>query len=286
MTLLHVRDHGGDGLPLVLVHGAGRSLADWHATAAALAAGHRVLAVDLPGHGRSPDISPWTIPTVVQHIADTLDAHGVPEAVVVGHSLGGLVAVEYARAYEGSARAAVNLDGFWWGRAGEYPGSEQVGELLRSSAGVVAPPAYIQEQVVHAARYGIPSDRAEAAARAAVRPIPGGGWQTLPERAAALEMYGELDKLGALGVTAWLDGVKCPLLLVQAGQLAPSSPAMEWFADLSARFARGLSAELAELARNRPTITVTQIDASHPMVLEAPEAVATLIAGFVRGLPD
>lgn len=60
---------------------------------------------------------------------------------------------------------------------------------------------------------------------------------------------------------------------------------MEWFDDLSARFARGLSAELAELSRNRPTITVTQIDASHPMVLEAPEAVAALIARFVRGLP-
>ncbi|MCX4788405.1 MULTISPECIES: hypothetical protein [unclassified Streptomyces] len=38
----------------------------------------------------------------------------------------------------------------------------------------------------------------------------------LPERPAALEMYGELDRLGALGVTRWLDGVQCPLLLVQA----------------------------------------------------------------------
>ncbi len=222
---------------------------------------------------------------MVRHIADTLDAHGVPEAVVVGHSLGGLVAVEYARAHEGKARAAVNLDGFWWGRPGEYPGAERVGELLRASAGAVASPGYIEEQVVHAARYGIPSDRAEAAARAAVRAIPGGGWQILPERTAALEMYGELDRLGALGVTAWLDGVKCPLLLVQAGRPQPSSPAMEWFDDLSARFAQGLSAELAELSRSQPTITVTQIDAAHPMVLEAPEAVAALISDFVRGLP-
>lgn len=286
MTLLHVRDHGGDGTPLVLLHGAGRSLADWDASAAVLTAGHRVLAVDLPGHGRSPGVSPWAIPAVVRHIADALDAHDVPDAVVVGHSLGGLVAVECARAYEGRVRAAVNLDGFWWGRPGEYPGAERVMELLRSSAGAVAPPGYVEAQVAHAARYGIPSDRAEAAARAAVRPLPDGGWQTLPERAAALEMYGELGRLGALGVTAWLDEVTCPLLLVQAGRPEPPRPSMAWFDDLSARFARGLAAELAELSRSRATVTVARIDAGHPMVLEAPDAVAALIAGFVRGLPD
>ncbi|MFF3336255.1 alpha/beta fold hydrolase [Streptomyces sp. NPDC002888] len=107
MTLLHVHDHGGDGPQLVLLHGYARSLADWDASAALLTAGHHVLAVDLPGHGRSPGISPWTIPTVVRHIADALAAHGVREAVVVGHSLGGLIAVEYARANPDRARAAV-----------------------------------------------------------------------------------------------------------------------------------------------------------------------------------
>ncbi|WP_413806374.1 alpha/beta fold hydrolase [Streptomyces sp. OE57] len=285
MTPLHIRDHGGSGPPLVLLHGAGRSLADWDASASALTVGHRVLALDLPGHGRSPDISPWTFPAVVRHLADTLDAYGMPEAVVVGHSLGGLVAVEYTRAHAGRVRGAVNLDGFWWGRPGQFAGAERVGEVLRSSAGAIAPPEYIEEQVAHAARYGIPSERAEAAARAAVRPLPDGRWQTLPRRKAALEIYGELDRLGALGVTAWLDGVDCPLLLVQAGRPQPPTPAMEWFDDFLARFARGLSAELDGLSRIRPSITVTGIDATHAMVLEAPEAVATLIAGFVRELP-
>ncbi|GAA1266776.1 alpha/beta fold hydrolase [Kitasatospora nipponensis] len=285
MTPLNVRDHGGDGPPLLLLHGAGRSLADWDAVAGLLTAGHRVLAVDLPGHGDSPAISPWTVPTVVRGLARTLDGYGVPQAVVVGHSLGGLIAVEFARARAGRTRAAVNLDGFWWGRPGAYPGAERVGELLRASAGAVAPPGYIEAQVAHCARYGIPADRAEAAARAAVRALPGGEWQTLPQRSAALEMYAELDRLGAPGVTAWLAGVRCPLLLVQAARPHPPAPGREWFDDLHARFARGLAAELAALDAGRPTVTAARIDASHAMLLEDPQAVATLVAGFVRDLP-
>lgn len=283
MTLLHVHDYGGDGPQLVLLHAYGRSLTDWDASAALLASGHRVLAVDLPGHGRSPGISPWALPTVVQHIADTLDAQGVPEAVVVGHSLGGLVAVEYARANPDRTRAAVNLDGFWWGR--DYPGADKASEGLLASVGAIAPPEYIEEQVLHSARFGIPADRAAAAARAAARPLPDGRWQTLPERAAALEIVGELHRLGALGVTAWLDGVGRPLLVVQAGRELPSAPGMEWFGEFRARFAQEVSDELALLSRTRPTISVDRIDATHPMTMETPEAVATVVAGFVRGLP-
>ncbi|MCX4759456.1 alpha/beta hydrolase [Streptomyces sp. NBC_01275] len=286
MALLHAHDYGGDGPQLVLLHGYARSLADWESSAALLAAGHRVLAVDLPGHGGSPGISPWTIPAVVRNIADTLDAHGVPEAVVVGHSLGGLVAVEYARANpdRARARAAVNLDGFWWGP--EYAGADRLSEWLLASAGTIAPPEYIEKQVVNSARLGIPADRAEAAARAAARRLPDGRWQTLPERAEALGILDELHRLGALGVTAWLDRVVCPLLVVQAGRRVPPAPGMEWFAEFSTRFAQEVSDELAALSRTRPTLSVDRIDATHPMHVETPEAVATLVAEFVRGLPD
>ncbi|MFE3887725.1 alpha/beta fold hydrolase [Streptomyces lydicus] len=267
----------------MLLHGYGRSLTDWDASAALLASGHRVLALDLPGHGRSPGISPWTIPTVVRHIADTLDVQGVPEAVVVGHSLGGLVAVEYARANPDRTRAAVNLDGFWWGR--EYPDADRVSEGLLAAAGAVASPAYIEEQVLNSARFGIPADRAEAAARAAAHRLPDGTWQTLPERAAALEIVDELHRLGAPGVAAWLDGIDRPLLLVQAGRQLPPAPGMEWFDAFRTRFAQEVADELAALSRTRPTVGVDRIDATHPMTMETPEAVAKLVAGFVRGLP-
>jgi hypothetical protein len=92
--------------------------------------------------------------------------------------------------------------------------------------------------------------------------------------------------MGQLGVTAWLDEVQRPLLLVQATRPHPSRPGTEWFDELLARFARDLDAELTHLAHTRPTLTFTRIDASHPMNLEVPDAVATLIAAYVHGLPS
>ncbi|MGW5738358.1 MULTISPECIES: alpha/beta hydrolase [Streptomyces] len=285
MTLLHAHDYGGEGPQLVLLHGFSRSLTDWDAAAAHLTAGHRVLALDLPGHGRSPRISPWTIPAVVRDIAETLDAHGVTEAVLVGHSLGGMIAVEYARVNPRRApvRAAVNLDGFWWAR--DYPGATQVSEGLLATAGAVAPPEYVAQKVTAATRFGIPAGHAKAAARAAARPLPDGTWQTLPEPPEAREIVDELHRLAAPGVLAWLEAVELPLLLVQAGRQLPPAPGMEWFAEFSARFAQEVGDDLDKLSRARPSVSVHRIEATHLMNMEAPRAVATLIAAYVRELP-
>lgn len=109
---------------------------------------------------------------------------------------------------------------------------------------------------------------------------------TRPSREEAQGILDELHGIGALGVTEWLDGIDRPLLVVQAGRRLPPAPGMEWFDEFSARFAQGVSDELAVLSRTRPTIGVSRIDATHIMNIETPEAVATLVTGFVRGLPD
>jgi pimeloyl-ACP methyl ester carboxylesterase len=88
---------GGHGPPLVLVHGLGGTIENWRALAPALAARHRVLVPDLPGHGRSAalpearDLDP--LADAVLGIADAEEARG---AVWVGHSLGGVVALRAA----------------------------------------------------------------------------------------------------------------------------------------------------------------------------------------------
>ncbi|MFD0508768.1 alpha/beta fold hydrolase [Streptomyces chiangmaiensis] len=106
---------------MLLLHGAGRTLTDWAAVAPLLVAHHRVLAVDLRGHGRSPS-GPWTVPEVLADLEQVLAAHGIPGALPVGHSLGGMLAVLYAVEHPDVTPGAVNLDGFGWGRPDQYVG--------------------------------------------------------------------------------------------------------------------------------------------------------------------
>jgi pimeloyl-ACP methyl ester carboxylesterase len=90
----------GSGPPLVLLHGVSLGAAAWAPLFTALS-GWRVLAVDLPGHGLS-DPESYRIGHVRQRarelIDDILDALELDEAAVVGHSLGGMLALWYAAA--------------------------------------------------------------------------------------------------------------------------------------------------------------------------------------------
>ncbi|WP_419998652.1 alpha/beta fold hydrolase [Streptomyces boninensis] len=90
-----------DRPPIVLVHGTRLSSAQWSPQVAALREEFTVEAVDLPGHGARAGES-WDLGRAARVVADAVDALGRP-AVVVGHSLGGYVALEFARRY-GSGR--------------------------------------------------------------------------------------------------------------------------------------------------------------------------------------
>jgi pimeloyl-ACP methyl ester carboxylesterase len=87
----------GDGRPLVLVHGMGSSHRSWHRVATALEGERRVLALDLPGFGRSDPVGPGFRPAAVaEAVGDALAALDVDEFDLVGHSLGGMVATHLA----------------------------------------------------------------------------------------------------------------------------------------------------------------------------------------------
>jgi pimeloyl-ACP methyl ester carboxylesterase len=89
---------GGSGPPLVLLHGVSLSAAAWASLFAALP-NRRLLAVDLPGHGLSDAASyrPGHVRSNAHHlIEDIFDALELDEAPVVGHSLGGMLALWYA----------------------------------------------------------------------------------------------------------------------------------------------------------------------------------------------
>jgi pimeloyl-ACP methyl ester carboxylesterase len=96
---LNVKESGPSGdRAVVLLHGYSASVQWWNRVAAALP-GPRVIAIDLVGHGGSEaprDAAEYSIDGQSEAVRHALDALGVKHAVLVGHSMGGLVAIALA----------------------------------------------------------------------------------------------------------------------------------------------------------------------------------------------
>jgi len=106
----------GDGSPIVFIHGMGTSAATWERCMDLLADRFRVIAVDLLGHGSSPvpdDPAEYTrdraLVDIDDVLNDVLDDTG-QASVLVGHSLGGYLALAHAATRPGAARAIVAVN--------------------------------------------------------------------------------------------------------------------------------------------------------------------------------
>jgi len=109
---VHVVDHGGDGPPMLLVHGLGGSLLDWRDVAGPLTRTHHVWSVDLIGFGRTPLAG--RAPTIAenQEMVDRVAEHigaGHP-VVLVGNSMGGLISIVEASRRPHRVAALVLVD--------------------------------------------------------------------------------------------------------------------------------------------------------------------------------
>jgi len=97
--LIHYLDFGGAGSPMVLVHGLGGSAINWLSVAPLFAERHRVVALDLAGFGLTPPIDGLSGVAGHRELLDRfLGAVADGAAVVVGNSMGGLVAMMEAAA--------------------------------------------------------------------------------------------------------------------------------------------------------------------------------------------
>jgi pimeloyl-ACP methyl ester carboxylesterase len=88
----------GSGPPLLLLHGLGESLFTWHEILPALAARHRVIALDLKGFGRSdkPDDGAYSADDQAALVARFIVERNLRDLALVGHSFGGTVALRTA----------------------------------------------------------------------------------------------------------------------------------------------------------------------------------------------
>jgi len=128
----------GSGPPILLIHGITSSSRTWKAVMPRLAAEYTVIAPDLLGHGRSSKPKgDYSLGAYASGIRDLLVALDLPKANVVGHSLGGGIAMQFAYQFPDRVSRLVLVDTGGIGRevnpalrAATLPGAEYVLPLL------------------------------------------------------------------------------------------------------------------------------------------------------------
>ena len=201
----------GDGEPVVFVHGFPLSGRLWDETARALSADYRCIVPDLRGHGESEASERADMARYAEDIAGLLETIGETRpATMVGLSMGGYVAFEFARRYPERLRALALVDT----RAGpDSPEAargrrESAARVLREGSGLVA------------------DDMAEKLFAAGADPGLRTQWREImaatPPAGAAAAMRAMADRLDSFPTLASLD---LPVLIVVGEEDAITPPA-------------------------------------------------------------
>ena len=240
------------GPSLVLMHGLGGSRRVMAKVAAHLP-GWRVVSMDLRGHGRSTT-APWDFAAAVSDVDAVVEHFGLRRPYVGGHSLGGMVALQYALAGRPVA-GAINIDGWGPGIASRYVGEDE---------------AFVNAQLDLYATGRLSS----RVARAVV---------ALSRQTREGTMRSVLALLDRADVVGWHQQAPCPSLAINA--IAPTSGlnARLLGADmvrLQQAHREGLRRDLAALAQRRRDFTVVEVNATHGLVTTHPALVAAAIRGF------
>jgi len=252
---------GGDGPPLVLVHGLGGWAGNWRAVAARLPGGRRLIVPDLPGHGGSePRRGARSLDPFADAVLEILAAERALPAPWVGHSLGALLGVRAAVRTPDAVRALVLA------AAPGITSSTRLAEATVTVLGVLRPGRVVGKR------------SAQAAHSPRLRTLAFGGWAVAdpvgldPEAAEAFlegpPQHTDTLTAGRALVSAdprlELDRVRCPCLCLwgASDNWVPLQDGME--------YARRLRAPLRSIA-----------DCGHLLIGERPDAVAAAIDDFL-----
>lgn len=238
-----------------LLHGVVSSAGSWSRVGPALAArGWEVTAVDLPGHGDGPRPKATGDP-VAELVAGALDA--LPERldVLVGHSLGAVVALAIAGTHPEFARAVVLED---------PPARSALDTELLASGLEALGLAVAADRVAYRQQLRASNPRWSEA--------------DLDQAVAALEACDTAEIAGALRAGMWWDlpallaGLTCPVLLVAAPEVPGAIPIVQGTALLGS--------ERQALARLVPPERFVVLDGGHSLHRELPDEMVRLIDRF------
>ena len=137
---LHFQEYG-NGQPLVILHGLLGSLDNWHTVSRTFAETLRVLAVDQRNHGRSPHSDVLTYDAMADDLTELLDHLKIPSVHLLGHSMGGKTAMQFALNHPGRVDRLIIVDM----APREYPRLHD--ELLDALASVDLSAATSRQQV-------------------------------------------------------------------------------------------------------------------------------------------
>lgn len=147
----------GKGEPLILIHGLGSYIPAWKQNIVALSKNHRVIALDLPGFGKSSkDAENYSIPFFAETVMQLQESLNIPKATWVGHSMGAQVAMEGALSHPQKISTLVLL-----APAGFETFTEQEGQMMTSfvtPASIKATPDSLIRQTFKATFYDFPTE--------------------------------------------------------------------------------------------------------------------------------
>ena len=245
----------GDGPPLVFIHGVGMHAGFWAPQLAAFAQHYTVLAYDTLGHGSSalPPARP-TLTDYSSQLRDLLDARGLRRIHLVGHSMGALIALDFALTYPDRVAAVVPMNGVYCRSEAQAAAVARRAGLLAEGAGDMA---WRQAAIDRWFGKPVPAPLLETAAwvGSALSAVNAVGY------ARAYDLFASADRAhaGRLGALAM------PALFLTGAEDENSAPAMS----------RQMAAEAPQ---GRAVILPAQ---RHMMSLAAPGVVNAALADFL-----
>ena len=267
------RDWGGDGRPVLLLHGLASTCHIWDLVAPLLAQDFRVAALDQRGHGRSAQVEDgYDFATVSGDATQFINSLGWERPVIVGHSWGADVALELAAAKPDLAAGLIFVDG------GAIEPSARPGWSLEQAREDMAPPIFtgftpemMRARVKEGARFGPnPPETVVEAVLANFRVLEDGTIQSNLRRENHLRI---IDALWDHKPSQLYPGLQCPVLMLPARQSTPDA--------MDRRFRREES--IARAASLLPVSkTVWLEDSIHDVPLQRPELVANTIRDHIN----
>ena len=269
---LHYRDWGGNGQPVVLVHGLASNCRIWDLVAPILASEFRVVALDQRGHGQSfkPDEG-YDFAMVVSDLDGVIEALGLPNPIIVGHSWGGDVALEYDIAYPGKARGLCFVDG------GTIEISGRADWTLEDAKREMAPPLWTGVTIesfrsrLRSRSIAMDNPHIEDIVLANFNVQDDG---TIASRLSRENHFRIIEALWDHKPSELYPNVRCPVLLMPARQKGDDSPQAR-------RFRREESIARAESLLPRGK-TVWMENSIHDVPIQRPQLVASTISTHIN----